>query len=211
MPARALPAEAPGWLVDRARRLATGGSRQILGIAGAPGAGKSTLARLVVAALGPSACLVPMDGFHLAGVELERLGRAARKGASDTFDAAGYVALLRRLRDTEAATVYAPEFRREIDEPIAGALAVPGDVPLVVTEGNWLLCEDGPWAEVRPLLHEAWYVRADETQRVAALIERHVACGRSPQEARAWALGSDQRNAERVHRTRNRADLEVEL
>ena len=107
-----------------------------------------------------------MDGFHLAQAELERLGRAARKGAPDTFDAAGYVALLRRLRDASEDVVYAPEFRREIEEPINAAIAVPRDVPLVITEGNYLLVDEGPWRHVRDLLDETWYVVQDESTRV---------------------------------------------
>src|SRR5215470_13684732 len=120
-------------LVARARTLARQGERKILGIAGPPGGGKSTVARQVVAELGEQARLVPMDGFHLAQSELVRLGRRDRMGAPDTFDAAGYAALLRRLRDNAEPVVYAPAFRREIEEPIAGAIAVLRQVPLVVT------------------------------------------------------------------------------
>jgi pantothenate kinase len=88
-----------------------------------------------------------MDGFHLAQVELERLGRAQRKGAPDTFDAAGYAALLRRLRtQTGDEVVYAPDFRREMEEPVAGALPVFAHTPLVITEGNYLLLQDAGWA-----------------------------------------------------------------
>ncbi len=165
----------------------------------------------MVAELGGAARLVGMDGFHLAGAELERLGRADRKGAPDTFDAAGYVALLRRLRDPAGGTVYAPEFRREIEEPLAGSVAVPQEVTLVVTEGNYLLLEDGEWSGVRPLLDEAWYVEAGERERVERLVRRHVEFGRSPDLARTWALGSDQRNAELVTPTRARADVVVTL
>jgi pantothenate kinase len=195
-------------LLERARRLADPGSRRILGITGPPGSGKSTLAVEVVAALGGAARLVAMDGFHLANAELERLGRRDRKGAVDTFDAAGYVALLRRLRAAERL-VYAPEFRREIEEPIACAVAVPGDVPLVVTEGNYLLVEDGDWAGVRPLLDEAWYLDVDEDLRIERLVARHVAFGKPPAVARAWTLGTDQRNARLIEQTRGRADLVV--
>src|SRR3954470_334445 len=144
-------------LIARARMLAQTGSRKLLGIAGPPGGGKSTVARQVVAELGEQARLVPMDGFHLAQSELVRLGRRERMGAPDTFDAAGYAALLIRLKSDEPV-VYAPEFRREIEEPIAGAIAVPHATPLVVTEGNYLLLQDERWAPVKALLDETWYV-----------------------------------------------------
>ena len=195
----------------RARTLAAGG-RRLLGVTGPPGAGKSTIAAQVVSALGPEvARLVPMDGFHLAQAELERLGRADRKGAADTFDAAGFVSLLSRLRAADEAIVYAPEFRREIEEPIACALAVPREVPLIVTEGNYLLVADGHWARVRPLLDEAWFVETDEDLRRERLIARHVAFGKDPEYARAWSLGTDERNAALVASTRSRADLIVRL
>jgi pantothenate kinase len=201
----------PAALVYRARKLAAAGGRRILGIVGAPGAGKSTLATRVVAALGPAAVLVPMDGFHLAEIELHRLGRHDRKGAIDTFDAAGYVSLLSRLRVAGPATVYAPEFRRDIEEPIAGAIPVPPDVPLVVTEGNYLLYDQGDWAAVRGLLDEAWYLSPDEQTRLARLTDRHMSYGRPPAEAAARARGTDQRNAELIVTTRWRADVVVDF
>src|SRR5918997_5185733 len=169
--------------VERARELAAAGGRRILGIAGPPGGGKSTVARAVVAELGERARLVPMDGFHLAQSELVRLGRRDRMGAPDTFDATGYAALLKRLRGEEPV-VYAPEFRRAIEEPIAGAIAVPRSTPLVVTEGNYLLVPDGPWAGVRPLLDECWYADLDEPTRLRWLIQRHVEHGKTLQAAR---------------------------
>jgi pantothenate kinase len=169
------------------------------------------LASTVVAALSPGAALVPMDGFHLANEELIRLGRRDRKGAPDTFDATGYVALLRRLRDPAEDLVYAPDFRREIEEPIAGAIPIPRHVPLVVTEGNYLLVGEGAWSAVRDLLDEVWYLETEEAVRVDRLVARHVAHGKSPEAARAWSLGSDQRNAELVAGTRESADLIVRL
>lgn len=198
-------------LVARALQLVEGGRRAVLGIAGPPGGGKSTLARMVVAELGERAALVPMDGFHLAQPELVRLGRRERMGATDTFDAAGYVALLARLRAQDEEVVYAPEFRREIEEPIAGALAVPRSVPLIVTEGNYLLHADGDWARVRPLLDEAWYVEMDEDTRLEWLIQRHIDFGKPPDAARAWVMRSDQANAAVVAATRERADVVVRL
>jgi pantothenate kinase len=192
--------------IERARALAESGPRKILGIAGPPGGGKSTVARAVVAELGDRARLVPMDGFHLAQAELVRLGRRDRMGAPDTFDAAGYAALLRRLH-TDEPVVYAPEFRREIEEPIAGAIAVPRAVPLVVTEGNYLLL----WPEIKPLLDETWYVETDEELRVERLIQRHIEFGKTPEYARAWVMRSDERNAELVARTAAHADHLVRL
>ena len=198
--------------LSRAEVLASAGGRRVLGITGAPGSGKSTLALRVVAALGERAVYVPMDGFHLAQVELSRLGRAARKGAPDTFDADGYAALLARVRaQRDGAVVYAPEFRRDLEEPIAGAIPVGPDVPLVVTEGNYLLLSDGPFSAVSPLLDESWYVEVPEDVRMTRLVERHRAYGKSSEQARAWAYGSDQRNADLVAASRDRADLVVRL
>nr|WP_307844608.1 nucleoside/nucleotide kinase family protein [Actinotalea solisilvae] len=194
-------------LLARARALAAG-PRRLLGLAGAPGAGKSTLAAAVVDALGERAVLVPMDGFHLAQAALERLGRADRKGAPDTFDAAGFVALLRRLR-TEAGTVWAPAFDRALEEPVAGAIAVPPGVPLVVVEGNYLLHDDGDWGAVADLLDETWFVEVDDAVRVERLVARHVAFGKAPDAARAWVLGPDERNARLVAAGRARADVVV--
>ncbi|MGP3755792.1 nucleoside/nucleotide kinase family protein [Streptomyces sp. IBSNAI001] len=198
-------------LTERARGLADAGGRRILGIAGAPGAGKSTLAARITERLDGRAVLVPMDGFHLAGAELERLGRADRKGAPDTFDAAGYAALLRRLRRPGPDPVYAPAFDRALEEPVAGSVCVAPDVPLVVTEGNYLLLDEGPWAPVRGLLDEVWFLDADPGLRVSRLVERHVRFGKPRPYAERWVSGSDERNARLVELHRGRADLVVRL
>ncbi|MFF2330922.1 MULTISPECIES: nucleoside/nucleotide kinase family protein [unclassified Streptomyces] len=199
-------------LTARARRLAVPGRRRILGIAGAPGAGKSTLAAQLVGALGGRAVLVPMDGFHLAQAELERLGRAGRKGAPDTFDAAGYAALLRRLRLPEpGTTVYAPAFDRALEEPIAGAVPVPPDIPLVVTEGNYLLHDEGAWAPVHELLDETWFLELEPDLRVRRLVDRHVRFGKPRTYAEHWVAESDEPNARLVERGRSRAGLVVRL
>ncbi|MBO9554203.1 nucleoside/nucleotide kinase family protein [Cellulomonas sp.] len=191
--------------------LATGG-RRLLGIAGSPGAGKSTLAAQVGEAYPHDAVIVPMDGFHLAQSELERIGRADRKGAPDTFDAAGFVALLRRLRDPQPDdTVYAPEYRRDLRNGVAGAIAVPADVPLVVVEGNYLLLDDHGFGPVAGLLDECWFVAPDDTVRLARLVARHEAFGKAPDAARAWAHGPDERNAALVAATASRADVLVRL
>lgn len=198
-------------LVERARSLAVPGRRHLLGVTGAPGAGKSTLAHALVGALGGAAVLVPMDGFHLAQAELARLGSANRKGAPDTFDAAGFVALLHRLRETDGEVVYAPHFDRAIEEAVAGAVPVEPDVPLVVVEGNYLLHDDGVWAHVADLLDECWYVEVDDAVRLDRLTARHAAFGKQPTAARAWARGPDERNAVLIARGRHRADVVVRL
>jgi pantothenate kinase len=199
-------------LARRARALADTGERRLLGICGAPGAGKSTLAERLVAALDGTAVVVGMDGFHLAQRELRRLGREDRKGAPDTFDAAGYLDLIRRLRrngpgSPGAETVYAPEFRRELEEPVACAVPVAPDVPLVVTEGNYLLLPDHPWNGLRAALDEIWFLAPAEELRLARLVERHRRYGRTEADARARSYGSDQANAKRIQATANRADL----
>jgi len=184
------------------------GQRRLLGLVGAPGAGKSTLAAVLLQAVGAErAQVVPMDGFHLANVELQRLGRAGRKGAPDTFDSAGYVALLQRLREQrpDGGIVYAPEFRREIEEPIAGAIAVLPSTQLVITEGNYLLHDVGPWAGAAAMLDEVWYVDIDDAVREERLVRRHQQFGRSAEEARAWVASTDAPNARLIAATRVRA------
>lgn len=197
---------------ERLDALMEGSGRRILGIAGLPGAGKSTLVAQLLAHAGDIAVGVPMDGFHLANAELARLGRAARKGASDTFDAAGYVALLRRLRGpVPGETVYAPAFHREIEEPIAGEIGVPADTRLVITEGNYLLLDEGPWKDVRGMLDEVWFVDVDDAQRHEQLLARHMRYGRSRQDALDWIEHTDEPNARRIALTAALADFKVRV
>jgi len=196
----------PDEALQRLRRLADAGARRLLGLVGPPGAGKSTLAAALQAAEPQRSQVVPMDGYHLANTELARLGRAGRKGAPDTFDAAGFAALLRRLRTPVAGeTVYAPEYRRELEEGIAGATAVPAAVPLLIVEGNYLLLDEGGWAPVAALLDEVWYVDVDDALRVQRLEARHRRFGRSADEARAWVQQTDEPNARRIAASRSRA------
>jgi len=192
----------------RARALMRRSGRALLGLAGPPGCGKSTLAAALRAEFGDVAQVVPMDGFHLANAELVRLGRRERKGAPDTFDAAGYAALLRRLlAQADDEVVYAPEFRREIEEPVANAIPVFARTQLVVTEGNYLLLDEAPWAPVRGLLDEVWYVDIDEGQRLEQLARRHMQFGRSAGEAAAWIAATDEPNARLIEASRARASF----
>jgi len=200
--------ELPASARLRARELLQRSGRALLGLVGPPGAGKSTLAAALQAEFASVAQVVPMDGFHLANVELERLGRRDRKGAPDTFDSAGYVALLRRLLvQSDDEIVYAPEFRREIEEPVANAIPVFARTQLVITEGNYLLLEDGPWAHVKDLLDEIWYVDVDDSLRVGRLTKRHEQFGRSAEEAAAWVAGTDEPNARLIEASRARASF----
>ncbi|RYU15794.1 nucleoside/nucleotide kinase family protein [Nocardioides iriomotensis] len=202
-----------GEALAAARDLAARPGLALLGIAGQPGAGKSTLAERVVAAV-PGAVLVGMDGFHLAHATLTALGRVDRKGAPDTFDALGYVALLRRIRGLDGLdhpeVVWAPHFDRGIEDAIAGAVAVAADVPLVVTEGNYLLVDEPPWRDVVGLLDACWYVDLDEDVRRTRLQARHERYGRTREEARARTWGSDERNAALVSASRSRATAVID-
>jgi pantothenate kinase len=197
-------------LVERAARLAAGPGRAVLGVTGSPGAGKSTLVEMLLRELPAGAVAhVPMDGFHLADVALDRLGRRQAKGAPDTFDAGGYVALLRRLRADAEDVIYAPAFERDLEQPLAGAIAVPRAARLVLTEGNYLLVDEGRWAEVRPELAEVWFCDPDPEVRMAQLVARHVAFGKDPEHARSWVRSVDEANAALVESTRARADVIV--
>lgn len=207
-------------LVERALARVANGERYILGITGAPGSGKSTVAEGLVDRIGPElAVLVSMDGFHLANRVLIDLDRRGRKGAFDTYDVPGYAALLDRIRhqslldrvDGKTPVVYGPEFRREIEEPIGSAVAVRPGVPLVVTEGNYLLLDKGGWPSATRNLDEVWFLAPDSELRMSRLIRRHRQFGRDEQEAMEWAYGPDQVNAEMIEATAGNADLVVRL
>ncbi|HET7140764.1 MAG TPA: nucleoside/nucleotide kinase family protein [Arthrobacter sp.] len=198
-------------LVERARSLAAGGTRRILGITGAPGAGKSTVAQAIAEALGGQAARVGMDAFHLANQVLAAHGSRERKGAPDTFDPWGYANLLHRLKTNREPVVYAPVFDRGLEESIGSAVPVARAVPLVITEGNYLLLDAEGWLESREQIDEVWYLDVSEAERQSRLVRRHEAFGKPHAEAAAWATGSDQRNADVVEGTRVRADLIINL
>jgi pantothenate kinase len=195
-------------LIARASALGVPGRRALLGITGAPGAGKSRLAAALADAV-PGSVVVPMDGFHRTTAELSAHGWVAERGTPRTFDADGYVAMLRELRG--AAEVRAPAFDRSREEPVPGAIRVPASARLVITEGNYLLLDTPPWCDIRGLLDEVWFVAAPEPVRLERLAARHVEFGRPPDEARRRATeGSDAANARLVAATRSRADLIVD-
>jgi pantothenate kinase len=183
-------------------------TRRILGIAGAPGAGKSTYAERLVADSerdGVRAAYLPMDGFHLADAALESLGLIDRKGAPETFDAWGLAAVLARVRHG-SHTVWTPDFERVLEQPLAGAIAIPPDVELVVTEGNYLLLDRPEWRAVRAELDEVCFLDCADDVRRQRLVARHVEFGKSPAEAEAWVARVDDANAGLVAASRARAD-----
>ncbi|MEY4757142.1 MAG: hypothetical protein RJA34_2040 [Pseudomonadota bacterium] len=196
---------------QRLRQLLQRESRSIVGIIGPPGAGKSTLSLRLQALHPEQSQIVPMDGYHLANVELARLGRAGRKGAPDTFDSYGYVSLLKRLRQQAPdETVYAPEFRREIEEPVAGAIPIFSHAKLLIAEGNYLALDQGGWSHVAALLDEIWYVQVDPALRLERLVARHMQFGRSRQAAEEWVQGTDEPNARLIESTLGRVNFKVQ-
>lgn len=197
----------PRELIERVKQLLARGGR-VLGIAGPPGAGKSTLAAAVVQAFGTRAALLPMDGFHLADEELQRLGRAGRKGAPDTFDVHGYRTALGRVRDRQH-DVLVPRFDRHLEAAIAGAIRIATTTELVVTDGNYLLLADGPWAGVASMLDETWMLRPDDDHRRQQLVARHVAHGRSSAAAADWVATVDEPNAALIIAGSRPADVVV--
>jgi pantothenate kinase len=207
-------------LLARARRL--GGSSTapvVIGVVGAPGAGKTTLVESLVSELNKDIpdpehqhyAHVPMDGFHLSDQELTRLGLLDRKGAPETFDVHGYAATLHRLRSPRTAVVYAPGFERTLEQPIAGVIPVYPSATTILTEGNYLLLDSPEWQQVRNQCTEIWYCEQDNELRIQRLIQRHIQFGKTPAEAESWVHTVDEKNAQLIQSSRANADLVVTL
>lgn len=185
----------------------------VLGLVGPPGVGKSYAADALARSLAGRdvpAAVVPMDGFHLSNAQLDRLGLRSRKGSPETFDLAGLLALLARIRSHDGRPVYAPDYDRELHEPVAARRCVDVDTRVVVVEGNYLLHDADGWDRVRGLLDVSWYLEAPEDVRVTRLVERHVRSGRTPDAAWDWVRSVDLVNARTIALGRGRADLVVD-
>ncbi|WP_243831935.1 nucleoside/nucleotide kinase family protein [Naumannella halotolerans] len=202
-----------GEAMERARGLIGRTQRRILGITGVPAAGKSTLAEALVAVLaqeyGRRVAHLPMDGFHLADVELARLGRLDGKGAPDTFDTHGFASLLERVRTEQDVIIYAPAFERELEQPVAGAIPIHPEAELIITEGNYLLLDEPGWCRSRAAIDQVWYCEVDETLRRQRLLARHLRYGKELAQAEAWIAAVDDPNAAAVAAVAATADLRV--
>ncbi|MFV1528699.1 MULTISPECIES: nucleoside/nucleotide kinase family protein [unclassified Phaeobacter] len=179
--------------------VADGRARRLVALAGAPGSGKSTLAELLVRALcanGTPASVVPMDGFHLDNGLLSEMDLLARKGAPESFDAAGFQRLMAAMA-TEEEVVY-PLFDRAQDIAIAGAARVDAGVEVAVVEGNYLLFDAPVWRDLAAIWDLS--VRVDVPREVLRerLVARWQAHGLSDAEAEARAERNDMANADRI-------------
>ena len=172
--------------------LASGQTRILVAIAGPPASGKSTLAEDLVRALGPKAVVLPMDGFHLENDQLQEIGLLHRKGAPETFDAGGFVSLLRRVRNE--STVPFPNFDREADKTIPNSGQIHKDTRIVLVEGNYLLLNFSPWSGLADLFDLTIRLDVGHDDLEARLISRWLNHGLQPDEARARALGNDMKN-----------------
>jgi pantothenate kinase len=198
--------EAKAIVVERA----AASTRMIIGIIGKPGGGKSTLSKYLLKGMDPTlVSVVPMDGFHLSNKVLKELGRSDRKGAQDTFDIKGFTTLIQRIKIDSADAIYYPVFDRSIEESIAAQGVVYPSTRVVIVEGNYLMHDRDGWQEISPLLDQRWYAFLDEDLRIARLISRHIAFGKDPESAKAWAKGSDQVNAELIETGVGRCDFIV--
>jgi pantothenate kinase len=189
---------------------ASSSTRTIIGIVGKPGGGKSTLSKFLLKGCDPLlVSVLPMDGFHLSNKVLKSLGRSERKGAPDTFDVKGFINVLERIVHDHSNSIYYPIFDRSIEESIAAQGVVLPSTRVIIVEGNYLMHDQGGWQDVSPLLNQCWYAYLDEDVRISRLISRHIAFGKDPESAKAWAKGTDQRNADLIEAGVARCDFLV--
>lgn len=197
----------PAQLAATIRAKAQAQGRFLTALAGPPGAGKSTLAAELVAALGQGSKAVPMDGFHFDDAVLIARGARARKGAPDTFDVAGFRHLLTRLRTEDEVAI--PLFDRDLEISRAGADIVGPDDRILIVEGNYLLLNEAPWPDLAPLFDLTIWIDVPEAELDRRLLARWAHYGKTSDQARAWIDGNDMPNIRRVVAGSRPADLVI--
>ena len=198
----------PKALADLIRaRAGSRPGRFLTALAGPPGAGKSTLSAALVRALGPGARVVPMDGFHYDDAVLEARGVRSRKGAPETFDVAGFVHLIARLRQEDEVAI--PVFDRSMELSRAAADVVGPEDRFLIVEGNYLLLDEGPWRALDGAFDLTVWIDVPLAELDRRLTDRWAHYGKTPEAARAWIEGNDMPNIRRAIEGSRQADVVI--
>lgn len=190
--------------------------RYLLGLAGAPASGKSTFSAQLVDGINRKlnkdiAVVVPMDGYHFSNEVLDQMGLKPLKGIPSTFDAQGFVDLIKRLKSETNKSVFAPLFDRSIEASIENGIEIANHHEIIVSEGNYLLLNEKPWNELSNLFDEIWFIDATEEKLMPRLLARHKECGRNPEESKAKIESTDLPNAKLIDDTKSRADRVIDI
>ena len=191
-------------------------SRYLLGLVGAPAAGKSTFSAQLVEAVNKKlgqevSVVVPMDGYHYSNEELDRRGLKALKGIPATFDAQSFVELIKKLQVESKQSVFCPLFDRSIEASIENGIEIKPQHQIIVSEGNYLLLDETPWNELRNLFDEIWFIEATIETLMPRLLARHKAGGRNEEETRAKIESTDLPNAKLIESTKQRAHRVIRI
>lgn len=182
--------------------------RLFVAIAGPPGSGKSTFAEKLNQALGPSSAIMPMDGFHLDNAILSERGLLDRKGCAASFDAAGLLSFLIRMRNPQQ-TVYVPLFDRKVDLSRAGARAITPEHQIILVEGNYLLLDQSEWRDIAACFDVTVSLEVSEDILQARLMARWTQLGFTPAAAEKKVAANDLINARVVLENSLAADIRV--